>query len=83
MNPIRISIGFVSCFKQKFAILEEKSIHMNTLTIDNKKYVVIPKKEYETLRTKAVSKSASARKLSLSEGKKLAYKMIDKWAKEK
>jgi hypothetical protein len=56
---------------------------MNTLTIENKKYVVIPKKEYEALRTKAVLKSATARKLSLSEGKKLAYKMIDKWAKEK
>ena len=56
---------------------------MNTLTIENKKYVVIPKKEYEALRTKAVSKSATARKLSLSEGKKLAYRMIDKWAKEK
>jgi hypothetical protein len=56
---------------------------MNTLTIDNKKYVVIPKKEYEDLRTKAVLKSVSAKKLSLSEGKKLAYKMIDKWAKGK
>ena len=56
---------------------------MNTLNIDNKKYVVIPQKEYQALRTKAVSKSASARKLTLSEGKKLAYKMIDKWAKEK
>ena len=56
---------------------------MNTLIIDNKKYVVIPKKEYENLRTKAVSKSVSAKKFSLSEGKRLAYKMIDKWAKEK
>jgi len=56
---------------------------MNTLTIDKKKYVVLAEKEYESLRTKAVSKSASAQKLSLSEGKKLAYQMIDKWAKEK
>jgi len=56
---------------------------MNTLTIENKKYVVISQKEYENLRTKAVSKSAPARKLSLTEGKKLAYKMIDKWAKGK
>ena len=58
-------------------------MQMNTLTIDNKKYIVIPQKEYEDLRSKAVSKSASARKLSLSEGKKLAYKMIDKRAKGK
>jgi hypothetical protein len=58
-------------------------MQMNTLTIDNKKYVVVPQKEYENLRTKAVSKSVSAKKLSLTEGKKLAYKMIDKWAKGK
>lgn len=56
---------------------------MNTLTIENKKYVVIPQKEYEDLRTKAASKHVSAKKLSLTEGKKLAYKLIDKWAKEK
>jgi hypothetical protein len=70
-------------FIEKFGILVDKSMAMNTLTIDNKKYVVLPKKEYESLRAKAVSKSASARKLSLGEGKKLAYKLIDKWAKEK
>jgi hypothetical protein len=70
-------------FGGKFGILVNKSMAMNTLTIDKKKYVVLPEKEYEDLRTKAVSKSASARKLSLSEGKKLAYKLIDKWAKEK
>jgi hypothetical protein len=45
--------------------------------------VVIPKKDYETLRTKAAIKTVSAKKLSLTEGKKLAYKMIDKWAKGK
>lgn len=56
---------------------------MNTLTIENKKYVVISQKEYEDLRVKAASKSVQAKKLSLSDGKKLAYKMIDKWAKEK
>jgi hypothetical protein len=45
--------------------------------------VVLPKREYEKLRAKAVSKSASARKLSPIEGKKLVYKLIDKWAKGK
>jgi len=58
-------------------------MHMNTLTIENKKYVVISRKEYETLKAKAVSKSVSAKKISLTSGKRLAYKMIDKWAKEK
>ena len=56
---------------------------MNTLTIERKKYVVLPQNEYETLLVKAASKTTPARKLSLSEGKKLAYKLIDKWAKEK
>lgn len=56
---------------------------MNTLTIENKKYVILSQKEYDNLRTKAVSKAIPAKKLSLKEGKKLAYKLIDKWAKEK
>lgn len=55
---------------------------MNTFIIENKKYIVIPKKEHEALMTKAGSKYPSARKLSLSDGKKLAYKMIDKWGKK-
>ena len=56
---------------------------MNTLTIENKKYVVLSQKEYDNLRMKAVSKAIPAKKHSLKEGKKLAYKMIDKWAKGK
>ena len=56
---------------------------MNTIKIQNKTYVVLPKKEYEHLVTKAARKNAPAKKLSLSQGKKLAYKLIDKWAKEK
>lgn len=56
---------------------------MNTLNIENKEYVVLPRKEYEDLRTKATIKTLSAKKLSLVEGKKLAYKLIDKWAKGK
>ena len=56
---------------------------MNTITIDKKKYVVIPEKEYEELIVKAAKKTTPAKKVSLASGKKLAYKMIDKWAKEK
>ena len=56
---------------------------MNKLNIENKEYVVLPRKEYENLRTKAAAKAAGARKLSLADGKKLAYKLIDKWVKEK
>jgi len=56
---------------------------MTTLTIERKKYVVVPQDEYESLLAKAASKTTPVRKLSLKEGKKLAYKLIDKWAKEK
>ncbi len=56
---------------------------MSTLTIDKKEYVVLPKKEYEKLLLKASSKSSSVRKMTLTQGKKLAYKLIDKWAAEK
>ena len=56
---------------------------MNTLNIENKEYVVLPRKEYEDLRTKAAVKTISAKKLSLADGKKQAYKLIDKWVKEK
>jgi hypothetical protein len=56
---------------------------MNTVTIENKKYVILPKQEYESLLSKAAAKTTPAKKLSLAQGKKLAYKLIDKWAKNK
>jgi hypothetical protein len=56
---------------------------MNTLTIEKKKYVVVPQREYENLLLKAASKTPLAKKLSLSEGRKLAHKLIDQWAKGK
>jgi hypothetical protein len=59
------------------------SEQMNKLKIENKEYVILLRKEYEDLRTKAAIKSASAKKLSLTEGRKLAYKLIDKWGKGK
>jgi hypothetical protein len=42
---------------------------MNTLTIENKKYVVLSQKEYDELWMKAVSKAIPAKTLSLKEGK--------------
>lgn len=56
---------------------------MNTLVIDKKKYVVVERKDYDKLLEKAASKKPAARKLSLDEGKKLAYKLIDHWHKGK
>jgi hypothetical protein len=56
---------------------------MTSLVIEKKEYVVVAKKEYENLLLRAASKTPPVRKRSLAEGKKLAYKLIDKWAKEK
>jgi hypothetical protein len=56
---------------------------MNTLTIQNKTYVVVPQKDYEALLTKAATKTVPVKKLTLAQGKKRAYKLIDKWAKGK
>ena len=54
---------------------------MNTLTIENKKYIVLSQKEYDVLRLKVVLKAVPTQKLSLKKGKKLAYKLIDKRVK--
>ncbi|MCD2424997.1 hypothetical protein LQ567_19590 [Niabella pedocola] len=56
---------------------------MGTLIIDKKKFVVIEEKKFEKLELLAAQKTASAKKLSLVEGRKLAHKLIDKWSKEK
>jgi hypothetical protein len=56
---------------------------MGTLTIDKKKFVVIEQSEFNKLQLLAAKKTPPVKKLSLANGKKLAYKLIDKWAKEK
>jgi len=56
---------------------------MGTLTIDKKKFVVLEQKEFDKLQLLAAQKTTPVKKLSLAAGKKLAYKLIDKWAKEK
>jgi hypothetical protein len=56
---------------------------MTQIIIDKKKYVLISEKEYQSLQLQAASKAKPVKKLTLSAGKKHAYKLIDKWAKEK
>lgn len=51
---------------------------MNKVTIDKKEYVLVAAREYEKLLECAATKTKPARKLSLAEGKKLAYKLIDR-----
>ena len=56
---------------------------MGILTINKKKFVVLEQKEYDKLQLLAAQKTPPVKKLSLKAGKKLAYNLIDKWAKEK
>jgi hypothetical protein len=56
---------------------------MDTLTIDKKKFVVIEQKEFDKLQLLAAQKTQPSKKLSLTAGKKHAYKLINKWAKGK
>ncbi len=56
---------------------------MNTLVIDNKKYIVAEAKAFEQLQKNATRKTVPLKKLRLKEGKKHAYKLIDTWSKEK
>jgi ribonuclease HIII len=56
---------------------------MTAIVIDKKKYVLVPEKEYQALQLKAALKTKPVKKLSLAQGKKHAYKLIDKWAKGK
>jgi hypothetical protein len=56
---------------------------MTQIVIDKKKYVLLREKEYEVLQLKAGLKNKPAKKLSFDGGTNRAYKLIDKWAKEK
>jgi len=56
---------------------------MGTLTIDNKKFVVIEQKKFDKIQLLAAQKSSPVKKLTLAAGKKHAYKLIDTWSKGK
>ena len=56
---------------------------MTTIVLDKKKYVLVEQKAFEKIQEKAALKNPSSKKLSLLQGKKHSYKLIDKWAKGK
>jgi hypothetical protein len=56
---------------------------MDTFTVNKTKFVVIEQKEFDKIQLRAAKKTTSVKKLSLTAGKKHAYKLIDKWAKGK
>lgn len=56
---------------------------MNELTIEKKKYFIVPEKEYRMLQKKAVLKARPEKMLSLEEARAYSKKLIRKWASEK
>lgn len=54
---------------------------MTPIILNKKKYVLVEQKEFEKIQVKAAAKNSPAKKLSLSQGKKRTYKLIDAWAK--
>ena len=56
---------------------------MTEITIDKKKYILIPEKNYHALQKKAALKSKSEKTFSLEEARTYSKKLIKKWAEEK
>ncbi len=56
---------------------------MTEIIIDNKKYFLIPEKNYLALQKKAALKSKPEKTLTLDEARDHSRKLIRKWASEK
>ncbi len=56
---------------------------MNELVIDKKKYVLITRKEYESLKKRASMKTLPQKTLTIAEARAHSKELIRKWAKEK
>ena len=56
---------------------------MTELTIQKEKFIIIRRKEYESLQRKAALKSKPEKILSLAEARAYSKALIRKWAKEK
>ncbi len=56
---------------------------MTQLTIDNKKYVLIPEKNYQALQKKAALKQNPEKTFSVEEARAHSKRLIKKWATEK
>jgi hypothetical protein len=56
---------------------------MTELLIDNKKYFVVPEKEYFNLQKKAVKKTVPEKFFSIDEARAYSKKLIHQWSKIK
>lgn len=56
---------------------------MTEITIDKKKYVLIPEKNYHALQKKAALKQKPEKTFTVEEARAYSKKLIKKWAEEK
>jgi hypothetical protein len=56
---------------------------VSEVIIDDKKYVLMPVEEYNSLKMRAASKSDGNTLLTIDEAEAYSLELINKWAKEK
>lgn len=56
---------------------------MTSLTIDKKKYVLVPEKNYQELQKKAALKQKTEKTFSIKEARAYSKTLIKKWDSEK
>ncbi|MFW0716184.1 hypothetical protein [Pedobacter sp. N23S346] len=56
---------------------------MTPITIENKKYVLIPEESYKALQKSAALKHHPEKTFSIAEARALSKKLIRKWSAEK
>ncbi len=56
---------------------------MNKITIDKKKYFVVPEEEYLLLQKRAVLKTKPEKMLTVAKARSRSKSLIRKWASEK
>ncbi|MEK6781740.1 MAG: hypothetical protein AABY93_08535 [Bacteroidota bacterium] len=56
---------------------------MTELIVNKRKFIILPRKEYDSLQKKAALKTKPEKTLSLGEARAYSKTLIRKWAKEK
>ncbi len=56
---------------------------MTEITVNKKKFIILPRKDFEVLQRKAALKVKSEKTLSLPDARVFSKALIRKWAKEK
>jgi hypothetical protein len=78
---LTINLVFLFIFDYDYHLY--KQLVMTHLTIDNKKYVLIPEENYHELQKNAALKREPEKTFSIEEARIYSKKLIRKWASEK